>query len=346
MRPGWRAFAVAAAVSGAATTFGCTVLVPSDEVQCATSADCTARGPAFGNAVCVANVCELPDSGTDGGSAPYRDAAPPRDATMSPADDAGEVDGGETPDSDADDPFECLNTAPVLADPTQIVDVQLVLYDAFQTTGFEWATGTGDDLTLTAYAPEVGINVRACTALDPSCDTPASGPVATDDAGVARLMVKGAFTGFYRLSCDGYVPSMFYAGPHLLAGESSLTLPISATSDANYAMLMTYLGVSANTDFDAGPGLISVTQFDCYDRHVPGITFVVSPSADRTLYLETGFPSLEATMTSDEGAAALVNVPAGTATVTSMLGSRTISSESVVVRPGVITYLYLRPRAR
>jgi hypothetical protein len=104
---------------------------------------------------------------------------------------------------------------------------------------------------------------------------------------------------------------------------------------------------------DAGPGLLSITQFDCNDHHAAGVQFTTTPAPQVTLYTVAKLPVESATQTSDEGAAVLVNVPSGTVSITSMLApgpgqdaGRALSSFDVVVRHGSITLVELRPRAR
>lgn len=118
--------------------------------------------------------------------------------------------------------------------------------------------------------------------------------------------------------------------------------------------LQLLLGVSQNTDTDGGTGLLSVTQFDCFDRHVAGVSFAASPPGEAELYTYNHLPASGQTVTSSEGAGVFVNVPAGGVNVTSTLppgptndgGTRALQSVTVVVRHGSITLVELRPRAR
>ena len=310
----------AVAVTLAASLFACTLLVPASGVQCANDDDCQARGPQFAGAVCVANVCLPGDAGVD-------------DTT----------------------PWGCLNTSPAPSDPNQQVDVQIIVYDAFQPYTLGGDTDGGTDLELVAYVPQTGLTVLACTPLDPNCQNPVGPPATTDDAGVASLTLPGGFTGFYRLEGDGFVPSYFYPTARLLAGQPKVSFPTSITSEANYSALQAVFGTVANGDQDAGPGLIAVTQFDCHDRHAAGVAFTSSPAPAQTLYLASGgIPSPGAMQTlAGEGAGVLLNVPSGGATITAtLLGGidagpgQVVSTSNVVVHPGSITLVYLRPRAR
>jgi hypothetical protein len=315
----WRGLAMAAAAVAGVTMGACSLLVSSDEVQCATSDDCVARGPTFTSATCVANVCRV----------------------------AG--DAGTSVEPDASDPWGCLDENPSPSSMAAEVDVQIVLYNGFDSFTFGGSRDGGTDLTLLAYTPQPGVTVAACGALDPACASPVSGPTTSDDAGVARLMVPGAFTGFYSLAQDGSVPSFFYPGNRLLAGEPSVSFPTSETTETSFTELQAAFNIDVNQDVDAGPGTVSLTQYDCNDRHASGVAFTVAPAPAHTLYLANGLPSTTATQTSPDGVGVLVNVPAGGASITSTLvgqNNRVLGTANVLVRSGSLTLVYLRPRAR
>jgi len=315
----WRGLATAVAAVAGATMGACSLLVSSDEVQCATSDDCVARGPAFAKATCIASVCRV----------------------------AG--DAGTSVKADASDPWACLDEPPGPSSMAAEVNVQILLYNGFDSFTFGGTRDGGTDLTLLAYTPQPGVTVAACGALDPACASPVSGPTTSDDAGIARLMVPGAFTGFYSLTEASSVSSFFYPGNRLLAGEPSVTFPTSETTEESFSELQAALNIDVNQDVDAGPGTVSLTQYDCNDRHASGVAFTVTPSPTHTLYLVNGFPSSTATQTSADGVGVLVNVPAGGASITSTLvgqNNRVVGTANVVVRSGSLTLVYLRPRAR
>jgi hypothetical protein len=296
----------------------CTLLVPSDEVQCATASDCRARGPAFATAVCVASVCQV------GG------------------------DAGASPEAGANDPWACLDRATLESDPAAAVDVQIITYNALSPVTFGGSLDGGNDLTLVAYAPEIGVTVVACSSLDPVCASPIAGPTLTDDAGVARLVVAGSFNGFYSLTRSDSVPSLFYPG-RLVEGESSIGFPTSLVSRTSYTALQGSLGIASNLDTDAGPGLVAVTQYDCNERRASGAVFTATPVAARTLYVANGLPSNSATQTSSDGSGLLVDVPAGSVSIASTLAgpnARPLVDVNVLVRSGSITLVKLRPRVR
>ena len=315
MKVARRALMLFAVIVAAATLLACTLLLDDSQVQCASTADCRARGPAFANAVCVASVCQQGDAGA--------------------ASDAGSG------------PWDCLEGPPIPS-PVGMVDVEIVLYSALGTTSFGGSVPGGNDLTLLSYTPQPGVNVAACQSLDTACSTPIM-PTTSDDAGIARLSVPGAFDGFYTLTRSDSVSSLFFPG-RLLEGEPSVTFPTSLTSTASYSRLQVVTGIAANQDTDGGPGLVAVTQYDCNDLRASGVTFAVNPAAARIVYVAAnGLPSTSALATAANGAGLIVNAPAGDVTITSSLaapGNRGLDTESVLVRSGGITLVKLRPRAR
>jgi hypothetical protein len=319
-----------ALVSGA----GCSVLVPPGDLQCASSDDCRARG--FGNAACIANACQV-----------AIEAGPPP------------IDAGADADA-ASDPWACLQEDPV-APSTGNVTVDILAYDALKPFTFAGQVDGGSDIDVVSYVPQAGVTVLACPSLDSTCTMAVvGGPTDTDDAGNASMSIPGGFTGFFLLERADSLPTYFYPAGHLVSAGGPpggpFTYPTSTTSHSSVAGLSFALGVQQNQDLDAGPGILSVTQFDCNDHHAKGVTFSASPAPERTIYLQNGLPSMAATQTTVEGSAVMVNAPPAVVTVTSTISTDLSGSPprsppltqtaSVLVRPGSVTILYMRPRAR
>jgi hypothetical protein len=303
------------AVAGAAAA--CTLLVRVDEEQCTSSADCTARGPAFAGAVCVDNVC-VPAAG-DGGA----EAAP----------------GG---------PWGCLDTPPLQSDPHELVDVELVAFDVFRPYTLGGTVDGGNDLMLVQGIPEVGVSIVACGPLDPLCASPVAGPAITDDGGITHLSILGDFTGFYLLSRSDSYPTLFYAG-RLLAGEPQVTYPTGTLQDTAAAGLGSLLGINVNNDPDAGLGHVFFDVFDCTERHASGISFALpATDAGTQFYLQNAFPNTKQTQTDTSGAGGWLNVPAGNLEVTTTIAAsnRLIDTRNIIVRSAAATIVFVRPRVR
>ncbi len=284
MRVAWKAMAAGAALVASGTTFACSLLVPADELQCATADDCHARGPTFAKATCVANLCQLPH-------------------------DAGAVDAGAG-DAGPNDPWGCLDQPSLGSDPSPNVNMPIILYDEFGQYTFGGSRDGGSDLTLAQYTPQSGVTVAACSELDVACLSPISGPTTSNDAGIAVMMVPGSFNGFFGLERARGRAVDVLRGPDL-PGDSTNGYPTAEISQTSFSELQMSLNIPANADTDAGPGIVSVTQFDCNDRHAAGVAVGSSPAPAPTIYLDNGLPSTSAKVTSADGAGVLVNVPPG-----------------------------------
>jgi hypothetical protein len=315
--------AACVAFAGTASVIACTLLVPYDQLQCSTAADCSARGPAFANSVCVANVCTTRNVG----------------------------DAGDAGEAGATGPWACLSQPSAPTDPNRQVDVKLVTFDSLHpfTTGGN-ADG-GDDLTLVSYTPLAGVAVAACTPDDPSCTAAQTSVVNTDDSGVAALKVPGNFNGFYYLTKTDFMPELLFPSAHLLASDRSVHYPATILSNTNIAALSSSFGImSQGAGTDAGPGgILLVTQFDCNDRHAANVAITTSPAGSTVLYTTGGIPSKALTATSADGEAAILGMPTGTATVTATLQGKTpqvVTTADVIMREGTMTWVFLRPRTR
>jgi hypothetical protein len=304
----------------------CTLIVPAEEAQCSTAADCVARGAAFVGAVCSNHVCVTPPDPADGDTADVTDAG------------AVSIEAG---------PWSCLDLPPQVVDPNARVEVEIRALDALKPLTPGGATG-GSDLTIIAGTPFPGVRVQACTVLDPSCTAPVTAAIMTDDAGFGHFTVQGDFAGFYELTRDDLLPTTLYPG-QLVAGELKAETPAPLLGNTGVAALATAIGVPFIDDPDAGVGHLFINAFDCEDRHAPGVSFTISSHGPQTtsFYTKGGFPSTSADRTDGLGAGGAVNVPIGLATVSAMQSDtkRPLGSISVVIRSRAATFAWIRMRA-
>jgi hypothetical protein len=310
-------------VGGGSALYACSVLVPLDEVQCDTPSDCLPRGPTFADSVCVNHIC----------------TAPPGDAGVSDALDAGDV---AVPTG----PWRCLGAPPEVLDPNAKIAVTLIVLDALQPIATAGPTG-GSDLALVAGVALAGVTVRACNPLDPLCNTPATTPALTDDAGVAQLTLPGDFIGFYSLSRADVVPTDFYLGQPM-SGVAAESFPAPILTKTGVQLLSQSLGVGVDLSPDASVGMVFFNAYDCDDRHASGVTFTLSNTDPQTVawYINNGLPTTTAKETDNLGAAGAVNVPVGQLVVTATLvdGNRALGSSNVLIHPGAATIAYVRVR--
>jgi hypothetical protein len=321
--PPKRRLAVAAGSGAVLLAAACQLLVPLDEQQCTTTADCVARGAAFAGTVCVGSVCSQLDAEGGPGDADGTDAGAEADAPK--------------------DPWACLDL-PGLPSSTASVQIEIVTFDAFQPYVLGGSIDGGNDLTFVQGTVTEGVSVKACDSLSPSCGTPTKGPFFTDDAGVAIFSISGTFNGFYLLERSDLFPTLMYAG-RLVAGEPSVQYPTSALGKAEAQQLGVVLAVNVNEDPDAGLGHVFFNAFDCDDRHAANVSFKLENTNQGFLfYLLNNYPSTTARGTDPSGAGGVVNIPSGNLVVSATLGSRKIGPLNLAVRPAAASLLYLRPR--
>jgi hypothetical protein len=312
-------FAAAALAATTSAGFACTALLSLDEVQCSGPEDCRARGAAFANATCAGNVCVAAEGGA------LRDA--------------NGADGG-------DDPWSCLDQPPTPSDPSLSVDVEFTVFDTFQPHTLGSELDGGNAFTVIDYAPLPGTTIYGCDVLDLNCHTRATPTVVSDDAGVARLTVRGGDVLFYHVERSDSFPSLYYPG-RLLANEPVVSYPVSTDSYSLSAPLEATLGTPANRDADAGLGHVFATVFDCADRPVAGVSVqLVGVAAGVSFYLQDRVPIVGATVTdSVDSTAGFVNVPEGLLRIRATLGRREFTV-AASVQSASTTFVDVRPRHR
>jgi hypothetical protein len=305
----------------------------------------------------IYNIEPGADAGVGDGS--LGDASPANDAGIDGAvQDSGadaldsattDVVAHDGPALDASGPWGCLQVPPDPSDPNATSDVEILVFDAFETYTLAGAVDGGSDLQLIQGTVEPGVSVQACQALDSTCTT---APVlVTNDAGIADFPdTNGAFDGYYLTQQAGSFPALFYPG-RVLASEPHMLFPTSLLPYTEAAGLGDAIGVTVSTSPDAGVGHLFVQAFDCADLHAPGVSFSVSADAGTEFYQVGGLPVTTpmATQTDNGGTGGFVNIPSGVVKVTATVVTQNdlaLPVYSVFVRPGAQTVLYLRPKSR
>jgi hypothetical protein len=275
----------------------------------------------------------------DDASARGADASPKEDATEPP-------DGGG--DSAAAGPWGCLTGPRETLDPTQHMEVTVVVIDPTWPTLSAGGIDGGSDLDTIMGDWLPGVTVRSCTLLDPDCrDAPDAG--LTDDAGRVEFRLPADFAGFFDLRRPDLVPTTLYPG-HLLAGQSAASFPVFDLAPIKLLDLATGAGTTATLDIDAGVGHALVTVYDCQDHQASGVSIAYDNLGPRGMpfYFTGGLPDLSETETDDFGLAGAFNVPVGAlrATATLVSTGAEVGSASFDVRPGSLTSAWIRVRSR
>jgi hypothetical protein len=278
----------------------------------------------------------------DDASAQGADAGPKEDATVR----AEPPDGGD--EAATADPWGCLTGPREVLDPTQQVEVTLMVIDPTWPTVSAGGIDGGSDLDTLIGDWLPGVAVRPCALLDPDCrEAPEAG--LTDDAGRAEFLLAGDFAGFFDLHRRDLVPATLYPG-HLLTSQAVANLPVFDLTPMKFLDLTTSAGASVNLDADGGLGHALVTTYNCQDHQAAGVSIAYDNlgARGRPFYFSQGLPDLTATQTDGFGQAGALNVPVGTlrATATLVSTGTEVGSTSFDVRPGSLTSAWIRVRSR
>jgi hypothetical protein len=262
----------------------------------------------------------------------------------SPVDSGGATGPGD--DSGAGGAFECLKQPNETLDPSPVT-LHLLVTNATTPATTAGAIDGGSDIMPVIYDPIAGVTFVSCLELDPLCAHPVTTPQTSDDAGFVNLSLTGSFSGFFRGTGPAIVPFTFSPG-QWLTGLKEATYLTSALAPSDEQLLNGALGNAVELDASAGLGEVFIIIYDCNDHHVAGATISLSRSGPETLpfYIVSGLPSTTVQVTDSEGVGGAINVPSGTvrATATYLANSLTLGSVDVYVRPGELTYGWIRMR--
>jgi hypothetical protein len=221
------------------------------------------------------------------------------------------------------------------------------------------------DVTVIDFAavpdkPLPGVQVQACQAVDPACDTGRVDQAQTNADGVAQLTLQSSFHGFFTFSGAGYLDStMQWSEPiYRIAGFKQYQIKPDAL-----AALAVISGVHSSTtetfNPDAGhlifrvQGCLPLRYLNAPDlprAEVANVQVSFEPNdgASRIFYTEpAGGVSVTLDATTSDGVGGSFEVPARNVTVHCVDAhtAKEVASGSVRVRAGAIGYTYLVPRS-
>jgi hypothetical protein len=185
------------------------------------------------------------------------------------------------------------------------------------------------------------IQVRACSLTDVTCANPLTGSLSVNEQGTVDIPLFQNFTGYLEITGSDIVPQIFYLNEPLQL-QTKPEWPLAMVALASLPPLVQLLGV----ELQPTAGLIALRVFDCQAHPAAGVSLSTEARAALPWYFVDGLPSGTESQTGSEGLAGFVNVPPGLAVFEAatrggeMLGGR----QSLVVRPGWMSSMYLRPR--
>ncbi|MEO6575545.1 MAG: hypothetical protein ABIP89_16975, partial [Polyangiaceae bacterium] len=227
---------------------------------------------------------------------------------------ASSTDAGITKPRDAGDPnandWSCLGAVHFPSPTEASLQIPVLLTDAV------------------AYVPIVGSQIRACSdPSDPSCAAPVDMPRGTDAQGMAPFVLPpgtSGFSGYFEVSQPGQLTNLHAVWPPFWESVSSYWL--AEWADSDFKAYTDGVGVAWDT---AAHGSIIIEAHDCAGLNAPyhgvmklaeGLTFNVDTADAKTAvgYMK-GLLVTANGPTNAGGAAAIINVPPGVATVTGTL---------------------------
>lgn len=182
------------------------------------------------------------------------------------------------------------------------------------------------------------LQVRACALTDVSCANPLTDMLGVNEQGRVDVPLFQNFTGYLEITSDELVPQLFYVNAPLQP-RTQPDFPLAMVSIASLGPLLQLLGaVEANT------GIIAIRTFDCQGVTANGVSLTSNNDQARPWYFVDGLPSSTESETGPEGLAGFINVPPGLNVVRAEGADGTdLGPQSMVVRPGWMSSMYLRP---
>ena len=201
--------------------------------------------------------------------------------------------------------------------------------------------------------PLAGIAAQLCRRLDVTCSEPSSAPVVSDSGGGVTMPIEAAFNGYVQLTdanagsgATRISPSLYFLTAPTDGGDVNLpTVPLASPLAA--------AGIVYNatgTSWLDGRGIALLNAFDCQKQPAADISFSVGGTPDPTsfvFYLVNSLPTTDTTGTDATGYGGLANAAPGVSTITATLGSsgRKVSTISVLIRAGYISYSSVTPNS-
>jgi len=182
------------------------------------------------------------------------------------------------------------------------------------------------------------LRVRACALTDVNCANPLTNMLGVNEQGRVDVPLFQNFTGYLEITSTELVPQIFYVNEPLQP-RTQPDFPLAMLSLSSLGPLAQLLGANIAPD----TGFIGIRIFDCQGDTASGVT-LLSDNDAVPWYLVDGLPSTQASATGQEGLAGFMNVPPGLAVVRAVAPDGTeIGLQSMVVRPGWMSSMYVRP---
>ncbi len=187
--------------------------------------------------------------------------------------------------------------------------------------------------------PLPGIVLTLCAKLDATCMFPISS-FQSSEAGQIEVDMPAGFDGYFQAEGAGIYPTLIFP-PSTRRQRAPSTLPMVAASF--FGTMVRGVGSSGAED----RSLILTTALDCLGNPAAGLS-LASPQADAqtvSYVIAGGVPSRVTATTDESGTGGFVNIPAGSALITSTQAAtnRVVGTVGVQTRPGYLSMVLVMP---
>ena len=198
-------------------------------------------------------------------------------------------------------------------------------------------SGTAVKRSISTITPAVGATVEAFRASDaaPLVST------TTDAQGKYSLVFTsdGAFDGYVKSALSSFLDTYLYPPAPLIETFSALSINHIDSTTLNYLTNTSCGSAQVTTN-----GIVAVVVVDMNNMPVAGVAVSSAPAATKYCYNGTnGLPDMAAAMTSNDGVAYMINVPAGKVMVSAQKAGIVFRPHEVTARANVLTGTLIQP---
>jgi hypothetical protein len=283
---------------------GCSLSVNADAAQCQSNADCTARGSAFADSVCLENICTYECKKTS-------------ECTQR---------GDEFWNT------ECRNhaCAPSKDWGCVVADAEVVPVASRPATSFALTLPVTDMLT---GAPVPGVTARVCHLRDLDCNAPLGADIISDKDGLLALTLAGNFDGYVQIQGKERVTGLYFPPPLTRDRADTAVALAKAVDLLPFGQLV--------GGFEADRGTVMVQVVDCAGIPAEGVSFESNDADSRASawYSENSLP-VGTKATDVTGFGGYFNMPSGIASIRATVagGEHVVGTVGLVIRPGALSY--------
>jgi hypothetical protein len=193
--------------------------------------------------------------------------------------------------------------------------------------------------------PLGGVTAQLCKKLDVTCENPIGATIVSDDNGGVTMPIEAAFDGYVLMRDPKIAPALYFLTAPASGDLDLPTVPLATPFQANGIVL----SAGGNT-WMPDRGIVLLNAFDCLGQPAANLTYSIGGTIDPAtfiFYLVGSYPTTNSTATDYTGYGGLVNVPVGVSTIAATLnpGGHKVSTTSILVRAGFVSYSSVTPNS-